>query len=301
MEEDTIKAETSSSVQKPNDEITKEIVTEKVLAGIDSSDIASENQARSYSDIMDGSVYIEDLKARIISGVENLDRGFEANDDDRLNVENLVQQLEEEAGPVILLKNIERYVNEKTVTEPSIAGSESSRPRDSWYKSLSTLEGRWKLIYSSGFIGGNLGGRRPGPPKDLLPIKLGDVFQDIDIYSKKLDNVVNLSLGMSVASLPGFENVGRPSVTATLVHSFEILGASTIEIVFEDTVLKFQGGIAGWLDSVPDFNLPGLPDTLREIGLPSRRATFDIAYLDHQMRVTRGDLGELRIFIKEAF
>lgn len=37
------------------------------------------------------------------------------------------------------------------------------------------LQGRWRLLYSSAFASGSLGGRRPGPPVGLLPLSLGQV------------------------------------------------------------------------------------------------------------------------------
>ena len=41
------------------------------------------------------------------------------------------------------------------------------------------LQGRWSLVYSSGFAStGSLGGRRPGPPAAVVPplFKLGQVL-----------------------------------------------------------------------------------------------------------------------------
>lgn len=44
---------------------------------------------------------------------------------------------------------------------------------------MALLEGRWRLLYSSGFNSGSLGGRRPGPSLGSLPLTLGQVYQDI--------------------------------------------------------------------------------------------------------------------------
>lgn len=46
--------------------------------------------------------------------------------------------------------------------------------------SMDALSGTWRLIYSSGFNSGSLGGRRPGPPAALVPTVLGQVYQVID-------------------------------------------------------------------------------------------------------------------------
>ena len=40
---------------------------------------------------------------------------------------------------------------------------------------LERMQGLWKLVYSSGFLSGSLGGRRPGPEIGRTPIKLGEV------------------------------------------------------------------------------------------------------------------------------
>lgn len=41
-------------------------------------------------------------------------------------------------------------------------------PRD-----LKKVDGVWQLVYSSGFLSGSLGGRRPGPPAGKVPLRLG--------------------------------------------------------------------------------------------------------------------------------
>lgn len=44
---------------------------------------------------------------------------------------------------------------------------------------MALLDGRWRLLYSSGFTSGSLGGRRPGPSFGSSLVTLGQVFQDI--------------------------------------------------------------------------------------------------------------------------
>lgn len=44
---------------------------------------------------------------------------------------------------------------------------------------MALLDGRWRLLYSSGFSSGSLGGRRPGPSFGAGPFTLGQVYQDI--------------------------------------------------------------------------------------------------------------------------
>lgn len=151
---------------------------------------------------------------------------------------------------------------------------------------LDKLQGRWKLIYSSAFSSRTLGGSRPGPPTGrLLPITLGQVFQRIDILSKDFDNIVELELG-APWPLPPVE------VTATLAHKFELTGSSSVKIVFEKTTVKTTGN----LSQIPPLEIPQLPDALR----PSTNrgsGDFDVTYLDSDIRITRGDRGELRVFV----
>ncbi|XP_022146842.1 plastid-lipid-associated protein 6, chloroplastic [Momordica charantia] len=151
---------------------------------------------------------------------------------------------------------------------------------------LDRLQGRWKLIYSSAFSSRTLGGSRPGPPTGrLLPITLGQVFQRIDIISKDFDNIVELELG-APWPLPPAE------VTATLAHKFEVIGSAKIKITFEKTTVKATGN----LSQLPPLEIPRIPDALRP---PSNTGSgdFEVTYLDSDTRITRGDRGELRVFV----
>ncbi|XP_009601852.1 plastid-lipid-associated protein 6, chloroplastic [Nicotiana tabacum] len=151
---------------------------------------------------------------------------------------------------------------------------------------LDKLQGRWKLIYSSAFSGRTLGGSRPGPPTGrLLPITLGQVFQRIDVLSKDFDNIVELELG-APWPLPPAE------LTATLAHKFELIGSSTIKITFEKTTVKTTGNFS----QLPPFEVPRIPDQFRP---PSNTGSgeFEVTYIDSDTRVTRGDRGELRVFV----
>ncbi|CAL0316710.1 unnamed protein product [Lupinus luteus] len=149
---------------------------------------------------------------------------------------------------------------------------------------IDKLQGRWKLIYSSAFSSRNLGGSRPGPSTGrLLPISLGQVFQRIDIFNKDFDNIVELQLG-TPWPLPPFGAI------ATLAHKFELIGSSKIKIVYNKTTVKTIGS----LSQLPPLEVPRLPDGLRP---PSNSGEFEVTYVDSDTRVTRGDRGELRIFV----
>ncbi|CAO2821627.1 unnamed protein product [Amaranthus hypochondriacus] len=151
---------------------------------------------------------------------------------------------------------------------------------------LDKLQGRWKLIYSSAFSSRTLGGSRPGPPTGrLLPITLGQVFQRIDVVSKDFDNIVEIELG-APWPLPPLE------VTATLAHKFELIGSSKVKIVFEKTTVKTTGN----LSQLPPLEVPRIPDALRPQTNPGS-GDFEVTYMDADTRVTRGDRGELRVFV----
>ncbi|KAG6491570.1 plastid-lipid-associated protein 6, chloroplastic-like [Zingiber officinale] len=151
---------------------------------------------------------------------------------------------------------------------------------------LEKLQGRWKLIFSSAFSSRTLGGSRPGPPIGrLIPLTLGQVFQRIDIFNKDFDNIVELQLG-TPWPLPPIE------ATATLAHKLEIIGTSNIKITFVNTTIKPTGSYS----QLPQLEIPRLPDSLRP---PSntRSGEFEVTYVDRDTRITRGDKGELRVFV----
>ncbi|KAD7478007.1 hypothetical protein E3N88_01143 [Mikania micrantha] len=144
---------------------------------------------------------------------------------------------------------------------------------------LEKLQGRWKLIYSSALSSRTLGGL---PTGRLLPITLGQVSYN---NLKDFDNIVELELGAPWPLQP-------IEVTATLAHKFEIIGTSTIRIIFEKTTVKTTGN----LSQLPPLEIPQLPEQFR----PSTNRgsfDFDVTYLNSDLRVTRGDRGELRVFV----
>lgn len=210
------------------------------------------------------------FKLRLLECVAGLDRGFAANAYAAMQVESAALALTEQSEAVML-------------SWTSASGQED-KP-----SGLAQLSGTWRLVYSSGFASGSVGGRQPGPPAGLLPARLGQVYQVISPYTSKLDNVLELYTG-----LPGLEPV---VLTASLKHHFEAVGGNIVQITFEDTEVKVTGGIGGLLGNVPEIMLPQLPEFLK----PSRQqrtSSFDVLYLDSDMRITRGSRGELRIFIK---
>ena len=70
-------------------------------------------------------------------------------------------------------------------------------------------------------------------------------------------------------------------------------GKSGVRIIFEKTYVKGEGGLKNW----PQLTAPQLPSFLKP---PSsvRSGEFDATYVDDDVRITRGDRGELRVFIR---
>lgn len=71
-----------------------------------------------------------------------------------------------------------------------------------------------------------------------------------------------------------------------------LIGSSTIRIIFEKTTVKATGS----LSQLPPLEVPQLPEQFR----PSTNrgsGDFDVTYLDSDLRITRGDRGELRVFV----
>eukprot|EP01018_Ginkgo_biloba_P026081 Gb_07161 [translate_table: standard] len=199
---------------------------------------------------------ISSLKTELLSVVAGLDRGLVANEADVMAANSSAKKLEVSGGIVDFSAGLDK------------------------------LQGRWRLIYSSAFASGSLGGSRPGPPTGRLLLTLGQVFQRIDIVGREFDNIVDLNIG-TPWPLPLIE------VTATLAHRFELIGAAKVRIIFERTIVRPAGG----LSQLPPIELPQLPEILRP---PSslRSGDFEVTFVDDDLRITRGDREELRVFIK---
>lgn len=69
-------------------------------------------------------------------------------------------------------------------------------------------------------------------------------------------------------------------------------GSASIKIIFEKTTVKTTGN----LSQLPPLELPRIPDALRPPS-DTRSGEFEVTYLDNDIRITRGDRGELRVFV----
>ena len=221
-------------------------------------------------------------KARLLAAVAGLDRGAAASAAAAAEVEATAAALIA-AGP--------------GAVDLTWRGENGAAPVDA-------IAGTWRLLYSSNFARGRGGGRR-GPPL----LTLGQIYQVVSPYGGRLDNVVEL-VGpapppLPLPALPGATAATPPpsapvTLTATLRHALEIgAGGATVRITYEGSDVKADGGYAGLLGALPSFPLPELPSFLRP-SRAQRGSSFDVLYLDGDLRVTRGERGELRVFCRAA-
>lgn len=221
----------------------------------------------------------EELKIKLLAAVASLDRGLAANAREARDVDELVQSLEDVGGPVVL----------SWKAGDGLGSGSAGAP-------MQLLGGCWRLIYSSAFNGGSLGGRRPGPPAPLAPGLPGQVYQVIDEEKGTLDNIVEF-LFKGLPQLPLFlGDYETPTLRLTLGHDYTVSGVNTVTITYERTSAALVGAAA--LSRLPVLATPSLPEALRPPrGL--RSAAFNVTYLDSLVRVTRGDRGELRIYLRD--
>lgn len=80
--------------------------------------------------------------------------------------------------------------------------------------------------------------------------------------------------------------------TQTLIIAIFSIGSNTIRILFEKATVKATGN----LSQLPPLEIPQLPEQFR----PSTNrgsGDFEVTYLDSDLRITRGDRDELRVFV----
>lgn len=73
---------------------------------------------------------------------------------------------------------------------------------------------------------------------------------------------------------------------------FVCSGTSKIKIIFEKTTVKTTGNFS----QLPPLEVPRIPDAIRPPSNPGS-GDFEVVYVDSDMRITRGDRGELRVFV----
>ena len=274
----------------------------------------------------DGAHAVRYLKTRLLAAVAGLDRGSAASSAAAAEVEATAAALVETAAASFAPVDLRWKSGDGETGEASSSSARSPSPLPalpgSSGSSVDDLAGTWRLLYSSAFARAARKGRRGGPA--VGPFRLGQVFQVVSPYGGTLDNVVELVapppplpsavagfLRGAVARVTGNKASSSSSssssspapvvVTATLRHSLELgAGGPTATITFEGADVRADGGLSGLLGSLPALSLPaGLPAPLRP-SASQRTSAFDVLYLDGDLRVTRGERGELRVFCKVA-
>jgi hypothetical protein len=205
------------------------------------------------------------LKTRLLRTVASLDRGIAATRQQQATVDSLTRQLE------------------------------NAWARQDLQANSAPLAGRWRLVYTSGFSSGSLGGSRPGPPTFLLPFTLGQVYQRIQVGKENLNNIVEL-LFPAPFSLPFGPPAEPLIVQINLGHSFEMTGPQTTRIAFDKTTVRTRGPAP--FRNLRPLQTPEVPEPFRP-PKDLRSASFDTTYLDGDFRVSRGDRGELRVYVRE--
>ena len=216
------------------------------------------------------------MKYELLKTLAALDRGVAAGDDDRDDVRRLVEILETFAKATASM-----------TMSGGVGGRRSLAPVDAQLEAA--LDGEWRLAYSSTFAGEQPGSQgftgAPGGGGGGNP-NLRAVYQRVSNEGKTCDNVVTFSGG------------GLPfSGTASLGHEYEVTD-TTMTITF--TGVTVESSSLG----LPPLRLPSpldvLPAEVREAltGAGVQSGSFDTSFVDEDLRVSRGDRGELRVFVK---
>lgn len=216
---------------------------------------------------------LQSLRLQLLVSVAGLDRGASAGSAERKAV----------------LTNVEALERESTLETFDGIG-------------LDAADGLWRLVFSSALSAGS--GSGGGASSQSLPIfqtpdaqlnsfgpgsQVGQVYARISSRKKKLENIVEVFLRTPLPFLP---QIGK--VVLNLSHKMEVVDTEKrrIKITLEEVSARNQGGPARQL-RLPPLKIPVLE------ALSSQGAgVFDTTYCDGQIRITRGDRGEIRIFTK---
>ncbi|GIL78003.1 hypothetical protein Vretifemale_7457 [Volvox reticuliferus] len=93
------------------------------------------------------------------------------------------------------------------------------------------------------------------------------------------------------------QNRESPAARLTLRHDYEVTLPATVRIVYEETYGELVG--SDLFAQLPRLQAPSLPGPLRPPKF-LRSANFDVTFLDETLRITRGDRGELRVYLRDT-
>lgn len=214
------------------------------------------------------------LREALLQRLETLDRGAAASEEDDAEVRDLADKL--------------RY-----------CALDEERLSLQFPSQVPRLEGRWRLLYTSGFVGRapSLGGLRAGPPLDSPLISVGDIFQVYRTEDLQADTEVRLLPPAWIRDTGFLANIpfssGRPETSITLTQQFDVASENSLRFAFVD------GKVASLLfDQLAPLKFPmslfGAPDTSRDGPFTD---TLITTYCDGDIRIGLGGrFGELRVF-----
>lgn len=159
---------------------------------------------------------------------------------------------------------------------------EDSNPNPQPLKSKELLEGDWRLLYttSKGILG-----------LDRFPLlKLGQIYQSIRLAETKIYNIAE------IVGLPWLE--GLVSVTAT----FNPVSEKRVNVIFERSIIGLQRlfGYNSPSQFIQQIELgKKFPPFDLTIDNRERQGWLDITYLDRDMRIGRGNEGNVFVLTKE--
>lgn len=222
-----------------------------------------------------------EMRAALIQLTSGLDRGSRATQEEAQQVKQLAADLADEAA-------------------------KAGRWRLSFPDDLGELEGRWRLLYSSAFVGRNvgnvpsLGGLRPGPPLDSPVLEVGDIFQKYRTAESRADTIVQLRPPRWLRETGVLEQLpfvgSEPDTVLTLTQQYDVAAPDTLRFAFVD------GQVASKvIEQLKPLNFPlaplGLPvDTTRDGPFTD---TLTTTYSDGTLRIgVGGRFGELRVFMR---
>lgn len=160
---------------------------------------------------------------------------------------------------------------------------EDSNPTPQPLKAKELLEGDWRLLYttSKGILG-----------LDRFPLfKLGQIYQSIRTSEAKIYNIAE------IIGLPWLE--GLVSVTAT----FEPVSERRVNVIFERSIIGLQrffgyNSPSKFVEQI-EAGKKFLPLDFK-IGNREQKGWLDITYLDRDMRIGRGNEGNVFVLTKES-
>jgi len=171
--------------------------------------------------------------------------------------------------------------NDKIAILSIIARLEDRNPTPRPLEASELLDGDWRLLYTSSRSLLNI---------DQIPLlKLGQIYQSIRIAEAKIYNIAE------VYGLPYLEGL------IGVVARFEAVSERRVQVKFERSILGLQRLIgyqspANLIEQIASGKKFAAIDL--QINNPNQQGWLDITYLDRDMRIGRGNEGNVFVLTK---